>query len=93
MNINFDSIEQLYKRVYPALKSKVKELKRNGINYIKEVDVWNCLIELRWKNTKGLLLSDVVDDILNTSNDTFDQYIKNEMKKIKSDANMNIEII
>lgn len=28
MDINFTSIEELYKRVYPALKSKVKELKR-----------------------------------------------------------------
>ena len=27
MDINFTSIEELYKRVYPALKSKVKELK------------------------------------------------------------------
>ena len=36
MDINFTSIEELYKRVYPALKSKVKELKKNDINYIKE---------------------------------------------------------
>ncbi len=93
MDINFTSIEELYKRVYPALKSKVKELNKNGINYIKEEDIWNCLVELRWKKDKGLLLSDVVDDILNTENSVIDNYVKNEMKKMKREANYDVEII
>ena len=93
MDINFTSIEELYKRVYPALKSKVKELNKNGINYIKEEDIWNCLVELRWKKDKGLLLSDVVDDILNTENSVIDNYVKNEMKKMKRESNYDVEII
>ena len=92
MDINFTSIEELYKRVYPALKSKVKELNKNGINYIKEEDIWNCLVELCWKKDKGLLLSDVVDDILNTENSVIDNYVKNEMKKMKREANYDVEI-
>lgn len=93
MDINFTSIEELYKRVYPALKSKVKELKKNDINYIKEEDIWNYLVELHWKKDKGLLLSDVVDDILNTENSVIDNYVKNEMKKMKREANYDVEII
>ena len=93
MDIKFNSIEELYKRVYPALKSKVKELKRYNMNYIKEVDIWNSLIESKWKNTRGLLLSDMVDDILNTDNAFFDKYVKEKMKKVETEVNTNIEII
>lgn len=93
MDINFNSIRELYDRVYPALKSKVKELKKNNIDYIKEVDVWNCLIEVRWKKTSGLVLADIVDDILNTDNKVIEDYVKGQMKKIENEANMNIEII
>ena len=93
MDINFNSIRELYERVYPALKSKVRQLKKNDINYIKEVDVWNCLIENRWKKTRGLVLSDIVDDILNIDNKIIEDYVKEQMKKINSEANMDIEII
>ena len=68
MDIAFNDINELYKRVFPALKSKVKELNKNKIDYIKEVDIWNYLVESRWKSTKGLVLADIVDDILNTDN-------------------------
>lgn len=93
MDIKFNSIEELYKRVYPALQSKKKELKRNNIDYIKEVDIWNCLIELKWRNKRGLLLAEIVDDILNTENDFFDKYIKEQMKQNKKEVNTNLEII
>ena len=93
MDINFTSVEELYKRVYPALRSKVKEFRRNDINYIKEEDVWNCLVEKYWKKQKGLLLSDVVDDILNTDNKIIEDFVKEEMKKVKREANVDEEII
>ena len=93
MEVEFKNIKELYERVTPALKSKVRELRKNKITYIKEVDVWNCLIELYWKNQKGLVLSEVVDDILNTDNSIIEDYMKEQMKKIQNDANMDIEII
>ena len=34
-DIKFNSLEELYKRLLPALRSKVKELKNNCFNYIK----------------------------------------------------------
>ena len=93
MDIEFNNIKELYDRVYPALKSKVKELKKNKITYIKEVDVWNCLTHLKWKSTKGLLLSDIVDDILNIDNSVIEDYVKEEIKKTKKEANLDFEII
>ena len=93
MDIEFNNIKELYDRVYPALKSKVKELKKNKITYIKEVDVWNCLTHLKWKSTKGLLLSDIVDDILNIDNSIIEDYVKEEIKKTKKESNLDFEII
>ena len=93
MDISFNSIDELYKRVYPALKSKIKELKANKIDYIKEEDVWNFLVESRWKSRKGIVLSDIVDDILNTDNDKIENYVKNKMKSIERQADLDIEII
>ena len=93
MNIEFKSISELYNRVYPALKSKVKELKKNKIDYIKEVDIWNFLISYKWKNSRGLDLSDIVDDILNVDNSLLDNYVKEEIKKMEKDANVDVEIM
>ena len=92
MDINFNSVEELYFRVFPALRSKVRELKKNKIDYIKEVDIWNCLAELKWKNNTGLELSDIVDDILNTDNTVLDNYIKEKIKKMETEANMDVDI-
>ena len=93
MDIAFNNINELYKRVYPALKSKIKELKKNKIDYIKEVDIWNYLVETRWKNTKGLVLADIVDDILNTDNKKIEDYVKDQIKKMERKANLDVEII
>ena len=41
MELQFNSVEELYKRVRPALTSKKREFRRSGINYIKEEDIWN----------------------------------------------------
>lgn len=92
MDINFNSVKELYERVYPALKIKVRELKNNGIYYIKEEDIWNCLITLRWKKDKGLLLSDIVDDILNVENSIIDNYVKKQMEKSQRKINLEEQI-
>lgn len=64
MDYEFNSKEELYERVLPALKIKVKEIKRLGISNITCLDVWNYLIETNWKSRKNLMLSDIVNDIL-----------------------------
>ena len=66
MDYEFESQRDLFLRVKPALKAKIAELKRLGYTKIKEDDIWNFLIEKKWKNGKDLMLCDIVDDILNT---------------------------
>ena len=69
----FTSLEELYKRVEPALNSKVRELKKLGYSISKE-DLWKCFVYNKWKYGNGLMLSDIVDDILNTSFDEINSY-------------------
>ena len=39
----FSSLEELYKRVEPALNSKLKDLTRLGVFYVQKADIWNYL--------------------------------------------------
>jgi hypothetical protein len=64
MDYEFNSKEELYERVLPALKLKVKEFKRLGNSNITCLDVWDYLIYSSWKSGKNLMLSDIVNDIL-----------------------------
>ncbi len=65
----FKSLEELYQRLLPAFRTKVADLKRNKINNINEIDIWNYLKNYYWKNKKGLTLGEMVNDILSTPND------------------------
>ena len=75
-DIEFKSVIDLYKRVKPALNSKIKELKREKYDYIKEEDIWNYLIKNKWIEANGLVLCDVVNDILNSENEKIDEFVK-----------------
>ena len=81
-DIRFNSLEELYNRLIPAMETKVNELKHNGIRYINIDDVWNYLKKNKWNKSKNLSLSDCVDDILNTSDGEYKKYIKDKMKNI-----------
>lgn len=78
--MEFSSVQELYKRVGPALNSKVHELKKNNIDYVKKEDIWNYLIKKYWINSKGLELIDIVDDILNVPNDEIVSYVLDKVK-------------
>ena len=45
--------------------------------YIHEEDIWNCCKDIIWNDSKNLGLYNMVDDILNTDNSVFDNYLKN----------------
>lgn len=81
MDIEFNSIKELYERLVPALKTKITELKRNDLDYIKQDDIWNYLKNSKWKNANNLLLYQMVDDILNLDNNEIDEYVKSEIRK------------
>ena len=81
MDIEFNNIKELYDRVTPALNTKVIELKRYDLDYIKKDDIWNYLKNTKWKMANNLLLYQMVDDILNLDNNEIDEYVKGEIRK------------
>ena len=74
MDIEFDNLEELKKRITPALKTKLKELKNNNYNLITIEDIWNYLIKYKWKTSKNLTLYDIINDILKINNDDIEEY-------------------
>lgn len=78
--IKFKSLNELYNRLLPALVSKKKSLHKDGFNYIHEEDVWNCCKDVIWNKSQNLGLYNMVDDILNTDNCVFDEYLKEIIK-------------
>ena len=79
MDIKFETLEELYKRIKPALITKKNEMHRDGYIYIKEEDIWNYLKEIKWKDAKALSLNDKTSDILNTDNIIIDNYLKEKL--------------
>lgn len=79
MDITFGSLEELYKRIRPALKTKKEEMKRAGYIYIKEEDIWNYLKENKWINSKNLSLYQMVNDVLNADDMLIDKYLKEKL--------------
>ena len=67
MDIVFNSQEELYKRVKPALLSKQKEIQRFNNTNLEIDEIWRILIEKKWKEANDLTLSDIVNDIMNAS--------------------------
>ena len=78
-DIKFESINELYNRVLPALKSKKKELYRNGIKYISEKDIWLVISKNKWQKQRDLTLADIVDDIC---------YLKGLNIRLEADADI-----
>ena len=79
--ILFQNIKQLYTRLLPALRTKKDEMKRVGITYIQEEDIWNYLKEKKWKKANDLSLYDMVSDILNADNEYIDDYFKEKLNE------------
>jgi len=79
MAVNISSLQELYERLRPALKTKQEEMKRLGYNYIKEEDIWNYLKETKWKKSIDLELYQMVSDIMNADNDYISDYLKGKL--------------
>lgn len=82
MELEFNSLQELYDRLKPALRTKQSEMKRNGYDYIRIEDIWNFFQELKWKSAKDLNLYNMVSDILNTSDEIIDRYLKQKLNLI-----------
>lgn len=80
MDYEFATKEELFSRVKPALMVKVNELIKLGYTYVTDVDIWNYLIQVKWINDKGLMLSDIVHDIINADVTGIVEYTKDRME-------------
>ena len=79
----FQTQQELYRRVRPALSSKAEEMRRLGYTFIKEEDVWNFLKESKWRQAEGLSLAQLVSDILNAENDPIQKYFLDRLKHVE----------
>lgn len=73
---NFNSIDDLYKRLLPAMNTKIKELKRININ-VNNIDIWEYCLKNIWNNKNDLRIYEMVSDILNVDELELINYIKN----------------
>lgn len=73
----YRTIEELYLKVYPALRIKVGDMRLQKLALIDEKSLWNYFCNKKWKVQKKITLGEMIDDILNT--DSFKIYT--EMKE------------
>lgn len=81
MDLDFETVEDLYRRIKPALHTKQEEMHRDGYPYIKEEDIWNYLKEVKWVRAKNLLLYEMVADVLNAEEREIDAYLKEKLNR------------
>lgn len=79
----FNSLSDLYKRVLPAIETKISELKREKIEFVDALDIWNYCIENNWKNKSDLRIYEIVDDILNVDGLKVEIYVRKNIGKYK----------
>lgn len=79
----FNSLSDLYKRVLPAIKTKVSELRRENVKFVDSLDVWNYCIETKWKLKNDLRIYEIVDDILNVDASNIALYVRSNIVKYK----------
>ncbi len=80
MDFTFNTKEELYTRIRPALNAKLQELRRLNYSNITEEDIWNYLSINKWSKSHGLMLSDIVSDIIHVDNKKLDEFVKNKKR-------------
>lgn len=62
----FNSINELYNRLLPAMETKKNDLLRNAKVLISEKEIWGYLRYNYWNKKSKLTLGEMVNDILST---------------------------
>lgn len=62
--MEFASQYELYKKILPVFKVKKRLLKYTQNNDITNEDMWNYLIENKWKQSHNLTLAEIINDII-----------------------------
>ena len=81
--IKFKSLNELYKRLYPALNTKRNELARQEV-LVSELDIWHYLKETLWDNKESLNLCDMVNNILNLKEKDIITYLREKRQKVEN---------
>lgn len=79
--VTFNSLEELYNRLLPALRTKKDEFRLMKFGHITEKDIWIYLTETKWKSAHNLLLYQMVDDIMCADYIQIDKYMKKRSKE------------
>lgn len=75
LELEFNSKEELFERIKPALNAKVYELHRLGYCNVTNEILWNYLIQYKWIQSKNLMLYDIIDDIMHVDKKLLSEYI------------------
>lgn len=62
----FNSINELYNRLLPAMETKKNDLLRNTKVLISEKEIWGYIRYNYWNKKSKLTLGEMVNDILST---------------------------
>ncbi len=65
----YSSLEELYRTLLPALKTKKSEMLREKM-YITEKEIWFYFCKNIWPSKSALTIGEMVNDILNTDSFT-----------------------
>jgi len=93
MDYEFSSVKELFERVRPALRAKIAEFQRMGYQNVTESDIWNYLIDAKWRKGKDLMLSDIVSDIMNFHYSDFQKNMEHSVESEKQPFVDSVEIL
>ena len=76
--MQFESLQQLYRKLIPAFNVKNRLIKYSKYNHITNENIWMYLAETKWKNAYNLELPEMVNDIINVDLEEINKYIEAE---------------
>lgn len=82
MESKINSQKELFNRLLPALRTKKHELEASGIKIVNEYDIWNYNKSANWITSTELTIATMVDNILNTEDKYYEEYVINKMNKV-----------
>ena len=62
--MEFTSQQELYQKLQPVFNVKKRLIKNSEYKDITNKDIWQYLIETKWKTAQNLTISDIVNDII-----------------------------
>ena len=73
----YHSQEELFEELIPAMNVKISMLKKEQYYDVKYGDIWNYLIENKWRDSVDLTLGEMVHDIIHADSKEIMNYINN----------------